>query len=45
MAAGMMERSWTTAELLGYRIPVIVLDKLADLEDVFPDPDSVHHVN
>ena len=45
MAAGMTDRVWTTAELLGYRIPATVLDKLADLEHVFPDPDSVHHVN
>ena len=45
MAAGMTDRVWTTAELLGYRVPATILEKLADLEDVFPTPDSVHHVN
>jgi len=44
-AAGMTDRVWTTAELLGYRVPATILEKLADREDVFPTPDSVHHVN
>jgi hypothetical protein len=45
MAAGLTDRVWTTAEWLGDRIPATVLDNLADLEHVFPDPDSIHHVN
>jgi len=44
-AAGMTDQGWTTAALLGYRIPATVLENLADLEHVFPAPDSVHHVN
>ena len=45
MATETTARVWTMAKLLGYRVPATVLDKLADLEHVFPDPDSVHHVN
>jgi len=45
MAAGMTDRVWTTAELLGYRVPATFLDKLDKLEQLFPDPDSVYHVN
>ncbi len=44
-AAGMTDQGWTTAALLGYRIPATILENLADLEHVFPAPDSVHHVN
>lgn len=45
MAAGMTDRVWTTAELLGYRAPVQFLAQLDEIERLFPDPDSVHHVN
>jgi IS1 family transposase len=44
MAAGMTDRVWTTAELLGYRVPATFLDTLDEMEHLFPDPDSVHHV-
>jgi len=45
MAAGMTEWVGTTAELLGYSVPATFLDKLTGIEPLFPDPDSVHHVN
>ena len=45
MAARRPDGVWTTAELLGYRVPATFLDKLDELEQLFPDPDSVHHVN
>jgi hypothetical protein len=45
MAAGMTDHVWTTAELLGHRVPATFLDKLAALEHLFPNLDSVHHVN
>jgi hypothetical protein len=45
MAAGMTDRVWTTAELLGYRVPATFLDRLHEIEQLFPDPDSVYHVN
>jgi hypothetical protein len=44
MAAGMTDRAWTTAELLGYRVPATFLDTLDEMEHLFPDPDSAHHV-
>lgn len=45
MAAGMTDHVWTTAELLGHRVPATLLDKLEALEHLFPNLDSVHHVN
>ncbi len=45
MAAGVTDRVWTTVELLGYRVPVTVLDTLAAIEHLFPDPDSLRYLN
>ena len=45
MAAGITARVWTTAELLGYRIPATCLDTLDEREPLFPDPDAVYHVH
>lgn len=45
MEAGLTDHVWTTAELLGYRVPADFLDQLDKMADIFPDPDIVHHVN
>ncbi len=39
MAAGLTDHLWTTAELLGYRVPATFLDTLASLKHVFPPLD------
>ena len=39
MAAGLTDHLWTTAELLGYRVPVALLDTLDSLKHVFPPLD------
>lgn len=45
MAAGMTDHVWTTAELLGYRVPAPFLDTLEAIEHLFPALDDTHHVN
>jgi len=42
MAAGMTDHVWTTAELLSYRVPAAFLDRLHELEHLFPSLDEVH---
>ncbi len=44
MAAGITDHVWTTAELLGYRVPAAFLDTQDDIRHLFPDFDSIHHV-
>jgi hypothetical protein len=43
MAAGITDHVWTTTELLSYRVPASFLDRLPELEHLFPVFDSVHH--
>jgi IS1 family transposase len=43
MAAGLTDHVWTTAELLSYRAPATFLDRLDDLERLFPSFDTAHH--
>jgi IS1 family transposase len=45
MAAGMTDHVWTTAELLGYRVPAPFLDALDAIQHLFPALDDAHHVN
>jgi IS1 family transposase len=45
MAAGMTDHVWTTAELLGYRVPAPFLDTLGAIQHLFPPLDDAHHVN
>jgi IS1 family transposase len=45
MAAGMTDHVWSTIELLSYRVPVAVLDRLETMEHVFPPFEDLHHVN
>jgi IS1 family transposase/transposase-like protein len=42
MAAGMTDHVWTTTELLSYRVPVAFLDRLHEVEHLFPSPEPVH---
>ena len=43
MEAGLTDHVWTTAELLGFRVPADFLDQLDKKAALFPDPDSVVH--
>jgi hypothetical protein len=43
MAAGITDHVWTTTELLSYRVPASFLDRLPELEYLFPMFESVHH--
>jgi IS1 family transposase len=43
MAAGLTNHVWTTTELLSYRVPATFLDRLGDLERLFPSFDDAHH--
>ncbi len=45
MAAGITDHVWTTRELLSYRVPVEFLDRLPQLDHLFPPPDVFHQVN
>ena len=45
MAAGMTDHVWTSAELLGYRVPASFLDTLDAIQHLFPALDDAHHVN
>ena len=42
MAAGLTDHVWTTAELLAYRVPAAFLDRLHEIEHVFPSLDHGH---
>jgi IS1 family transposase len=42
MAAGITDHVWTTSELLSYRVPASFLDRLDELERLFPSPDPMH---
>ncbi len=42
MAAGLTDHVWTTAELLSYRVPAAFLDRLHEIEHLFPSLDHVH---
>lgn len=44
MAAGITDHVWTTEELLSFRPPVTFLDRLAEIERLFPEPVLAHHV-
>ncbi len=43
MAAGITDHVWTTTELLSYRVPASFLDRLPELEHLFPVFEGVHH--
>ena len=45
MAAGMTDHIWTTAELLGFRVPAPFLNTLETIKHLFPALDDAHHVN
>lgn len=45
MAAGLTDHVWTTRELLSYRVPVDVRERVETLKHVFPPLDDGHHVN
>jgi IS1 family transposase/transposase-like protein len=42
MAAGITDHIWTTTELLSYRVPARFLDRLDQIEHLFPSLDTVH---
>jgi hypothetical protein len=42
MAAGLTDHVWTTAELLSYRVPAAFLDRLHEIEHLFPSLDHIH---
>jgi hypothetical protein len=44
-AAGITDHVWTTAELLGYQVPVSFLNTLDAIKHLFPALDDTHHVN
>jgi hypothetical protein len=46
IAVGMTDHVWTTAELLGYRVPASFLDTLDVIQQLFPAlDDDAHHVS
>ena len=42
MAAGITDHVWTTTELLSYRVPVSFLERLTQIEHLFPPLEDVH---
>ncbi len=42
MAAGMTDHVWTMTELLSYRVPAEFLDRVHDIEHLFPSLDTLH---
>lgn len=42
MAAGMTDHVWTTTELLSYRVPVEFLERLHEIEHLFPKLNPYH---
>jgi hypothetical protein len=45
MAVGMTDHVWTTAELLGFRVPAPFLNTFEAIQHLFPALDDAHHVN
>jgi len=45
MAAGITDHVWSTTELLSYRVPAQFLDRLHEIERLFPQIDEVHQGN
>ncbi len=45
MAAGITDHVWSTAELLGYRVPAAFLDTLESIQHLFPALDDAYHVS
>jgi IS1 family transposase/transposase-like protein len=45
MAAGLTDHIWSTTELLSYRVPAAFLDRLSDLERLFPSFNPIHQGN
>lgn len=45
MAAGITDHVWTTTELLSYRVPAEFLDRLPEIERLFPPLEQVHQGN
>jgi IS1 family transposase/transposase-like protein len=45
MAAGLTDHVWTMSELLSYRVPAAFLDRMQDLEHLFPSLEPVHQGN
>ena len=43
MAAGLTDHIWTLTELLSYRVPASFIDRMQELEAVFPPLQDVHH--
>jgi len=42
MAARLTDHVWSTAELLSYRVPAAFLDRLSEIEHLFPPFDDTH---
>ena len=42
MAAGLTDHVWTTTELLSYRVPVQFIERLSEIERLFPPPAQTH---
>jgi len=42
MAAGMTDHVWTMTELLSYRVPAEFLDRVHDIEHLFPSLEPIH---
>ncbi len=45
MAAGMTDHVWTMTELLSYRVPAEFLDRVPEMEHLFPSLEPVHQGN
>jgi hypothetical protein len=45
MAAGLTDHVWTTNEWLSYRVPAPFVDRLDQLEHLFPQPEPIYQGN
>lgn len=45
MAAGLTDHVWSMSELLSYRVSATFLDRLQDMEHLFPSLEPVHQGN
>jgi len=45
MAAGITDHVWTTSELWSYRVLAVFLERMPELEHLFPPPDFIHQVS
>ena len=45
MAAGITDHMWTTNELLSFRVPIQFLDRMSEIESLFPLLHQVHQGN